>query len=76
MTEALPPDARVTVLLLRLVVGGRCVVGALLVERLMVPLNPFRLLSVIVEVIPVPREMVRLVGLAAIAKFAVVKTAV
>jgi hypothetical protein len=51
MTEALPPDARVTVLTLRLVVGGWCVVGAMLVERLTVPLNPFRLLSVIVEVI-------------------------
>jgi hypothetical protein len=50
--------------------------GVMLVERLTVPLNPFRLLSVIVEVIVDPRAMVRLVGLAVMAKFAVLKTAV
>ena len=48
----------------------------MLVERLTVPLNPFRRFSVIVEVIWDPREMVRLVGLAVIAKSAVLKTAV
>jgi len=76
MTEAFPPDARVTVLLLRLVVGGRWLAGEMLAERLIVPVKPFRLESVTMEVAWDPREIVRVVGLAEIPKSAVPKTAV
>lgn len=61
---------------LRLVVGGRWLEGVIPAERVTVPAKPFKLESVIVEVAWDPRGIVRVVGLAEIAKSAVLNTAV
>ena len=60
-----PPEARVTVLLLRDILGLE---GEIDVERVTVPLNPFMLVRVIVDVVEEDCEMVREDGLAEMEK--------
>src|SRR5438034_3370049 len=51
-----PPEVRVSVELLRVVLGPE---GEIDVERLIVPLNPFRLVTVIVELSVEDRERLK-----------------
>lgn len=55
-----PPADRVMLEALREVVGPE---GDMTADKLMIPLNPFMLNSVIVELFEVPAGMIRLVGL-------------
>lgn len=55
-----PPADRVTLEALREVVGPE---GDMTADKLMVPLNPFKLERMIVELLEVPAGMIKLVGL-------------
>lgn len=63
-TDPFPPDESVTELALSVVVGARRLLGAMLLERLIVPANPPTLVRLIVDVPEDPWITVRLVGLA------------
>jgi len=76
VTEAVPPELSVTLVVLRVDVGQCALEGSMLEDRLIVPVKPLRLVSVMIDVPGVPRERVIVAGLAAIEKSWVVKTAV
>ena len=72
--EAEPPEDRVRLELLNEITGGLLVAGEILSVRVTVPLNPFRLAAVIVELELAPRWMVIEAGFAEIEKSCVFLT--
>ncbi len=63
ITVLVPSTDKVDVVVLRLVEGPLWFVGATLADRLTIPLKPFRLVRVMVEVPCDPRLSVSMVGL-------------
>jgi hypothetical protein len=68
ITDPVPPDERVTEPALSVAVGLWRPVDVMLLERLIVPVNPPTLVRVMVDVPWDPRTRVRLVGLAEMVK--------
>ena len=66
--EAEPPEDRVRLELLNEITGGLLVAGEILSVRVTVPLKPFRLVAVIVELELAPRWIVIEAGFAVIEK--------